>query len=320
MLKGLRLFPEQASTLASQVDGLLFFLLGVTIFFTVLIAGTIAVFMIRYRRRRDDAIPEGVHGSLALEIGWSAIPLLIAMVIFAWGASLYATMRRPPDDATNVDVVGKQWMWKLQHIEGRREINELHVPVGKPIKLTLTSEDVIHSFYVPAFRIKQDAVPGRYTTAWFEATKPGRYHLFCAEYCGTIHSGMIGSVIVMEPAEFQAWLQTGESGAAAPEVSPAVAGKALFQEKGCPSCHAGGPSPLGPSLAGLLGSTVLLADGESVVADENYVRESILNPHAQLVKGYPPIMPVFKGLLTEENVMQLIAYLKTLKADGGTAQ
>lgn len=312
MLRGLQLFPEQASTLASQVDALFFFLIAVTVFFTLLIAGTIIVFMVRYRRTKADEIPaEGTHGSLALEVGWTGIPLLIAMVVFFWGASLFATMRRPPDDALNIDVVAKQWMWKLQHMEGRREIDELHIPVGKPIRLTMTSEDVIHSFFVPAFRIKQDAVPGRYTTTWFEATKPGSYHLFCAEYCGTIHSGMIGHVVAMEPAEFQAWLQTGEVGAA-PAVSPAAAGQALFQAQGCVSCHAAGSGQRGPHLAGLFGSTVHFEGGGTAVADENYLRESILNPQAHLVAGYQAIMPTYQGLLSEENVMQLIAYLKTL--------
>jgi cytochrome c oxidase subunit II len=315
MLRGLQLFPEQASTLASQVDALLFFLLAVTAFFTILIAGSIIVFMLRYRRRADDEIPESVHGSLALEVGWSVIPLIIAMVIFFWGASLYATIRRAPDDAINIDVVGKQWMWKLQHMEGRREINELHIPVGKPIKLTLTSEDVIHSFYVPAFRTKQDAVPGRYTSSWFEATKPGTYHLFCAEYCGTIHSGMIGHVIAMEPAEFQAWLQSGEAGGV-PAISPAAAGEALFQAQGCGSCHAAGSGQRGPHLAGLFGTTVHFAGGGTAVADENYLRESILDPQAHLVEGYQGIMPTYQGLLSEENVMQLIAYLKTLPREG----
>ncbi len=314
MLRGLQLFPEQASTLASQVDALLFFLLAVSGFFTVLIAGSIIVFMLRYRRRKGDEIPEVVHGSLALEVGWTAIPLLIVMVIFFWGASLFATIRRPPDDAINIDVVGKQWMWKLQHMEGRREINELHIPVGKPVRLTLTSEDVIHSFYVPAFRTKQDAVPGRYTTSWFEATKPGTYHLFCAEYCGTIHSGMIGHVIAMEPAEFQAWLQTGEAGGM-PAISPAAAGQALFETQGCGSCHAAGSGQRGPHLAGIFGSTVHFEGGGTAVADENYLRESILNPQAHLVAGYQGIMPTYQGLLSEENVMQLIAYLKTLPAE-----
>jgi cytochrome c oxidase subunit II len=314
MIERFRIFPEQASTLAPQTDALLFFLLAVTAFFVVLIAGLILVFMIRYRRRDPDEIPESVHGSLALEIAWTVPPLIIVMVIFFWGASIFATIQRPPDDAINIDVVGKQWMWKLQHMEGRREINELHIPVGRPVKLTMTSEDVIHSFFVPAFRTKQDAVPGRYTTTWFEATKPGTYHLFCAEYCGTIHSGMIGHVIVMEPADFQAWLQTGQAGAA-PAVSPAAAGEALFQAQGCVSCHAAGASQRGPQLAGLFGTTVHFEGGGAAVADENYLRESILYPQAHLVQGYQAIMPTYQGLLSEENVMQLIAYLKTLKTE-----
>ena len=315
MIERFRIFPEQASTLAPQTDALLFFLLAVTTFFVVLIAGTIIVFMIRYRRRDPDEIPEsGAHGSLALEIAWTVPPLVIVMIIFFWGASLFATIQRPPDDAINIDVVGKQWMWKLQHMEGRREINELHIPVGKPVKLTMTSEDVIHSFFVPAFRTKQDAVPGRYTTTWFEATKPGAYHLFCAEYCGTIHSGMIGYVIAMEPAEFQAWLQSGQAGGL-PPVSPAAAGEALFQAQGCVSCHAAGTGQRGPQLAGLFGTTVHFEDGGTSVADENYLRESILEPQAHLVQGYQAIMPTYQGLLSEENVMQLIAYLKTLKTE-----
>jgi cytochrome c oxidase subunit 2 len=314
MIERLHIFPEQASTLAPQTDALLFFLLGITTFFVVLIAGTIIVFMIRYRRRDPHEIPPAVHGSLALEIAWTVPPLVIVMIVFFWGASLFATIQRPPDDAINIDVVGKQWMWKLQHMEGRREINELHIPVGKPIKLTMTSEDVIHSFFVPAFRTKQDAVPGRYTTTWFEATKAGTYHLFCAEYCGTIHSGMIGHVIAMEPAEFQTWLQSGQTGAA-PPVTPATTGEALFQAQGCTSCHAAGASQRGPQLAGLFGTTVHFEDGGTAVADENYLRESILDPQAHLVQGYQAIMPTYQGLLSEENVMQLIAYLKTLKTE-----
>jgi cytochrome c oxidase subunit 2 len=316
MLTRLQLFPEQASTLAPQTDALLLFLLGITAFFVVLIAGSIIVFMIRYRRRDPNEIPPSVHGSLALEVGWSVIPFIIVMIVFFWGARLYATIARPPDDAINIDVVGKQWMWKVQHMEGRREINELHIPVGKPVKLTMTSEDVIHAFFVPAFRTKQDVVPGRYSTTWFEATKVGSYHLFCAEYCGTIHSGMIGRVVVMEPAEFQAWLQSGESGAL-PALTPAAAGEALFQAQGCPSCHAAGSGQRGPQLAGLFGSNVQFEGGGSTVADEDYLRESILRPQAHLVAGYPAIMPTYQGLLSEENVMQLIAYLKTLKPEGG---
>jgi cytochrome c oxidase subunit 2 len=207
-----------------------------------------------------------------------------------------------------VNVVGKQWMWKLQHMEGRREINELHVPVGRPVKLVMTSEDVIHSFFVPAFRIKQDTVPGRYTTAWFEATTPGTYHLFCAEYCGTLHSGMIGRVVVMEPAAFQEWL----SGADAQARPVAEAGAALFERQGCVSCHVKGNEGRGPWLAGVAGGPVTLEGGRTLVADDAYLRESIMNPRAHVVRGYEPIMPAYQGLLTEEQVMELIAYIKSL--------
>lgn len=308
MLTRFDLFPEQASTVAPQVDALFFFLLGVTVFFSGLIATLIVVFMVRYRRR-PGIKAHAVHGSNLLEIGWSVIPFALTMVMFFWGASLFATIHRPPDDALQVNVVGKQWMWKAQHMEGRREINELHIPVGRPVQVTLTSEDVIHSFYVPAFRTKQDAVPGRYTTTWFQATKPGTYHLFCAEYCGSLHAGMIGRVVAMEPAAFQAWL-TGETGG--PAVSVVAAGEALFQQQGCPSCHTSEAGARGPSLAGLAGSTVDLADGSTVVADDAYLRQSILEPQARLVAGYSAIMPTYQGLLSEESLMQLIAYLKSL--------
>jgi cytochrome c oxidase subunit 2 len=309
---GFSLFPEQASTIAPRTDGLLFFLLSITTFFVVLIAGLILYFMIRYRRRSANEVPAGIHGSLMLESVWTVIPFLISMVIFFWGASIFASLTRPPDDALQVNVVGKQWMWKVQHMNGRREINELHMPVGRPVRVTMTSEDVIHSFFVPAFRTKQDAVPGRYTWMWFEATKPGTYHLFCAEYCGTLHSGMIGKVVVMEPAAFQAWLSGSEAGEA--PLSAAAAGERVFTRTGCPSCHAAVPGARGPALAGLLGSTVKLRGGRTVTADEGYVRESIFNPTAKVVDGYDAIMPTYQGLLTEEDVMQLIAYLRSLSA------
>jgi cytochrome c oxidase subunit 2 len=220
-----RLFPEQASSLSSQVDYLLYFLLAVAAFFTVLIFGAITYFSVRYRRRSEHELPRPVHAGLTLEILWSVIPFGLAMVMFTWGASIFFKMHRPPDNSLQIYVVAKQWMWKLQHMQGQREINELHVPVGRPVKLIMTSEDVIHSFYVPAFRIKQDVIPGRYTTIWFNPTKPGRYHLFCAEYCGTDHSGMTGWINVMEPQAFEAWL-----GGGAPEGSLASRGEKLFQD------------------------------------------------------------------------------------------
>lgn len=319
------LFPENASTIAGQVDALFFFMIGVSSFFGLLIAILVIYLSIRYRRRANAAAAgEPVHGSLKLEITWTAIPLVIAMVMFYWGASVFMTMARPPDDAHEIFVVGKQWMWKLQHLEGRREINELHVPVGQPIKLTMTSEDVIHSFYVPAFRIKADVVPGRYNTLWFEPTKVGTYHLFCAEYCGTEHSLMIGSVVVMEPSDFQAWLsdRPGRAAAAGGE-SPRSAGAALFADKGCVTCHKAESGVLGPSLVGVYGRERQLADGRTVVADLEYLRESIVNPTAKVVAGYQPVMPTFQGQIDEEGLLALIEYIRSLgeqhaNAEGGT--
>lgn len=324
MLERLGLMPAQASTMAFQVDLLYGFLIAVTAFFSLLIAAGVIGFSIKYRRRSEHDRTPHIHGSNLLEAVWTVIPLAITMVMFFWGAHIFVTLKRPPDDALQVNVVGKQWMWKLQHLEGRREINQLHVPVGRPVKLTLTSEDVIHSFYVPAFRIKQDAVPGRYTTTWFEATKVGEYHLFCAEYCGTVHSGMIGKVVVMDPADYQAWL-AGESTSAA-AAAPAdggsgslvASGKALYEKHGCITCHQAG-SVLGPPLAGVPGSTVALQDGNSVTADDEYLRESILNPQAKVVKGFAPVMPTFKGQMSEEQILQLIAYIKSLGGDTAAA-
>jgi cytochrome c oxidase subunit 2 len=313
MFSNLPLFPEQASTMAKDVDLLFAYILGVALFFSLLIASLIITFAIRYRRRSDDDRPEDIHGMLALELVWSLIPFGLAMVMFVWGASIYMSLSRPPDNALDVYAVGKQWMWKLQHMEGRQEINELHVPVGQPVKLTLTSEDVIHSFYIPAFRIKMDAVPGRYTHTWFEATKPGKYHLFCAEYCGTQHSGMIGSVYVMERAEYQAWLAGG--GMETTALAPAAAGQKLFEGMGCATCHRQVGGALGPALAGLFGKTVEIEGGQSVVADEDYLRESILNPRAKIVAGYRPVMPTFQGLIAEQQLIQLIQYIKGLGSE-----
>ncbi len=304
------LFPERASTIAGGVDRLYFFLVAVGALFSIAIFITIFVFALRYRRRHEDQAAVPFHGSTTLEIVWSVIPLLITMVMFGWGASLYFQNSRAPDGAIEIYVVAKQWMWKLQHPEGAREINELHVPVGRPVRLIMTSQDVIHSFYIPAFRIKNDVLPNRFTTAWFEATKTGRYHLFCAEYCGTQHSGMGGSVVVMEPAEYEQWLSGGPVGE-----SLAVAGERLFRRLGCTNCH----SPetkgrtRGPLLGGLFGKPVPLLDGRIVTADEAYLRESILNPRAKVVAGYAPEMPTFQGQVTEENLVELIAYIKSLR-------
>ena len=249
-----------------------------------------------------------VHGGVVLEIAWTVIPFIISMVIFVWGASVFFAMSRPPDETLNVYVVGKQWMWKFQHLDGQREINELHVPVGRAVKLIMTSEDVIHDVFVPAFRVKADVLPGRYTNIWFQPTKPGRYHLFCAEYCGTRHSGMIGEVVVMEPSEYQAWLSGG-----AAEGSLASAGEKLFADLACNTCHRPDAQGRGPVLQGLFGKTVTLQTGDTVVVDEAYVRESILNPSAKVTAGFQPIMPTFQGLVSEEQLLELIEYVKALR-------
>jgi cytochrome c oxidase subunit 2 len=234
------------------------------------------------------------------------------MVMFFWGASLYFTAMRPPEDALEVYVVGKQWMWHFQHLEGRREINELHVPVGRPVKLIMTSQDVIHSFYVPAFRIKMDVVPGRYTTTWFEAIKTGEYHLFCAEYCGTAHAGMGGRVWVLKPTQYEQWLGGGIG-----EEPLAMAGERLFEQLGCGTCHRADAAGRGPMLHGLFGTPVQLQTGETVRADERYLRASILNPRAHIVAGYPPIMPPYEGQISEEGLVQIIAYIKALGQANG---
>lgn len=301
------LFPEQASSVAPQVDALYFYLIAVSVFFSLLIAGAILYFAIKYRRRSESELPHGVEGSLKLEIAWSVIPLLISLTFFFWGASVFFAINRPPNDAIDVSVVGKQWMWKFQHADGQREINELHVPLGRPVRLTMASEDVIHSFYVPAFRVKRDVLPGRIATLWFEATKPGRYHLFCAEYCGTKHSGMIGWLEVMEPTAFQAWLAGGSG-----SESLAATGGKLFQQHACNTCHRPDSLARGPNLEGLYGKPVALADGRTVVADESYIRESIVAPNAKLVAGFQPLMPTFQGLISEEGLLQLVAYVKSL--------
>jgi cytochrome c oxidase subunit II len=312
MWSGFPLFPEQASSLAAEVDGLYVFLIAITVFFSLGIALTLGFFAVRYRRRSDADRPAEIHGSLVLELTWSLIPLAIVMVVFVWSAALFFAQNRPPDDAMDVHVVGKRWMWKLQHMTGQREINELHVPVGRAVRLTLTSEDVIHSFFVPAFRMKKDAVPGRYNVAWFKATKTGTFHLFCAEYCGTEHSQMIGQIVVMEPDEFQTWLQGGPA-----PVSPVAAGQKLFTQLNCITCHRSDSQGRGPLLDDLAGSQVRLQGGEVVVADESYLRESILNPTASIVEGYQPIMPTFQGQVSEEGVLQLIAYIESLKTPHG---
>ena len=310
------LFPEQASSFAWQIDALYFYLVLISVVFTIPIVLAIFFFAVRYREKAKYATGADIHGSLVLETTWSVIPFLVSMTIFLGGAIVFYNQYRMPDDpAMNVYVVGKQWMWKFQHETGQREINELHVPVGQKIKLTMTTEDVIHDVFVPAFRTKADVVPGRYTYLWFEPTKPGKYHLFCAEYCGLNHSGMGGYVYVMEQRDYDNWLSGNASGG-----TPVEIGKDLFENKlGCASCHAGGPGQRGAKLEGIYGKDVKLVGGDTLKADDEYIRNSILNPGSQVVEGFQPIMPTFKGQVTEEQLVALVAYVKSLSGVTGTS-
>ncbi len=308
------LFPEQASTFAWEVDALYFYLIAISVFFTVGIVAAIGFFVVKYREKEKFANGAEIHGSVPLELFWSFVPFVISMTIFLGGALVYYKQYRPPENTMEIYVVGKQWMWKLQHQTGQREINELHIPVGRKIKLTMTTEDVLHDFFIPAFRTKADVVPGRYTTVWFEATKPGKYRLYCAEYCGLNHSGMGGWVYVMEQRDFDNWLSGNVSGQ-----TPVEAGQDLFMNKlGCASCHAGGPTQRGAKLEGIYGKDVKLANGQTVKVDDEYLRNSILNPAGQIVEGYQPIMPTFKGQVTEEQLVQIVAYIKSLSGVTGT--
>src|SRR5215467_1272733 len=286
------LWPERASTIAGNVDALYIFLLVVTGMMCLLIFTCILVFAARFRARPGHEAEQN-EGSIPLEITWSAIPFVVFMFIFVWGAVIFFKERTPPRGSMEVYTVAKQWMWKFEHVEGQREINELHVPVGRDVKMIMTSQDVIHSFYIPAFRLKQDVLPGRYTTLWFRATKPGTYHVFCSQYCGTQHSGMVGWVTVLDPRDYEAWMSGGA-------IQPlAVTGQKLFSELGCSTCHRFDTQGRGPNLAGVFGKPVMLEDGRTVFADENYVRESILEPGTKIVRGFKPVMPTFQGQLSD---------------------
>jgi cytochrome c oxidase subunit 2 len=300
--------PEQASSFSFEVDLFYGFLILLTIAFSVAIGAAVFIFALQYRRKSAGEIPEQIEGNMKLEITWSVIPLLISLFIFAWGAKIYYQMYTPPKEALEIFVTGKQWMWRAQHPDGQREINTLHVPLGRRVKLTMTSEDVLHAYYIPAFRTKTDVVPGRYTMSWFEATKVGTYHLFCAEYCGTSHSGMIGTVTVLEPADYESWLNNTTRA-----MTPAQAGEKLFTGLACNSCHANQiEAARGPALDGVYGTQQTLDNGQRILADDDYLRESILNPNAKRVAGYASVMPTFQGQITEEQVVELIAYLKSI--------
>jgi cytochrome c oxidase subunit II len=300
------LFPDQASSVAQYVDGLYLALVLLTGAVSVLIWIAVFYFAIKYRRRPENELAEEIEPPAVLETAWTVIPAIIFIGIFLAGAWVFFHIQRAPDHALDVYATGRQWMWKFQHPTGQREINALHVPVGRPVRITMASEDVVHSLWFPAFRVKMDVLPSRYRTMWFEATKTGRYHIFCAEYCGTLHSGMIGYVEVMEPTEYQLWLAGGTEGSLASQ------GEKLFQKYACNTCHTADATARGPVLAGLFGKQILLANNQAVLADENYIRESILNPQAKVAAGFQPIMPTFQGQVNEEELIKLLAYIRSL--------
>ncbi len=311
MWSQIQLFPDQASTMAPRVDGIYFALLAFSGFFIVLIAGLIIFFAIRYRRRSDEEVPPEVKESTMVELGWAIPPFLIVLVVYFWGAQVFFDAIQPPNNTHEVYVVAKQWMWHLQHPEGQREINELHVPLNKPVKLTLISQDVIHNFSIPDFRVKQDVIPGRYTTLWFTPTKKGRFRLFCAEYCGTNHSQMVGWIEVMEPSRFETWLTEDA------DSSPATQGRKLFLQQQCITCHnREGNAPL---LEEIWHKKIPLRNGNTVYVDEAYLRESILNPDAKVVAGFDQEMPSYDGQLSETELMQLIIFIRSL-GPGDTPQ
>ncbi len=299
--------PAQASTSAQELDWLFLALIAISVFFIVLVFGPLTYFAVKYRRGSKANRANPSSGNNLLETGWTIFPTLVGLVLFGWGAALYFKEQNPPADAMEIQAVGKQWMWKFQHPEGAREIDELHVPLGRAVSLAMTSEDVIHDVFIPAFRIKQDVVPGKYTYEWFKATKPGVYHLFCAEYCGTRHAEMDGKVVVMEPADYEKWLEAGP-----PRLSLAASGEQTYRGLGCSGCHDQQGSVRAPSLIHLFGRRVALQSGETVVADDEYIRDSILLPGKQITAGYENLMPSFKDRISEGEIMEIIAYLKSL--------
>jgi cytochrome c oxidase subunit II len=303
------IIPPEASTQAPEVDALLVFMTLVSLVGLVLVGLLITGFSILYRREKNPVATQ-IEGSTLLEATWTIIPLGLFLVMFVWGSVLYFRIYTPPPNAMNIYVVGKQWMWKAEHPGGQHEINSLHVPNDRPIQLTLISQDVFHSFSIPAFRVKREAIPGRYTTVWFEATTPGTYHLFCTQYCGTQHSGMIGDIVVQTPEDYKKWLAGSTSG-----VSLAQNGERLFASLSCNACHNGQPDARGPSLADVYGSKLMLTSGSPVLVDEAYLRQAILNPSAHITQGYAPIMPTYQGQVSEEGVISLVEYIKNLSSN-----
>src|ERR1700754_4099947 len=303
------LFPPEASGIAPYTDALYFFLVLISLVGMAIVTLLVVLFSVLYRKERNPE-PTQIEGSTLLEATWTIIPLALFLICFVWGALLYFRIYNPPPNAMNIYVVGKQWMWKSEHPGGQHEINNLHVPTGQPIQLTMISQDVFHSFSIPDFRIKREVIPGRYSTVWFEATTPGTYHIFCTQYCGTKHSGMIGEVTVLTPEDYKKWTEGSTSG-----MSLAQNGERLFAGMGCNACHSGNAAARGPSLAGVYGSKLTLTNGSQVLVNEAYLRDAILNPSQHITAGYAPIMPTYQGQISEEGLIDLVEYIKTLQTN-----
>jgi cytochrome c oxidase subunit II len=303
------IIPPEASKIAPQVDALLVFMTLVSLVGLVLVGLLVTAFSIMYRREKNPVATQ-IEGSTLLEATWTIIPLGLFLVMFVWGSVLYFRIYTPPPNAMNIYVVGKQWMWKAEHPGGQHEIDSLHVPINQPVQLTLISQDVFHSFSIPAFRVKREAIPGRYTTVWFEASQIGTYHLFCTQYCGTQHSGMIGEVDVLSPEDYKKWLAGSTSG-----VSLAQNGERLFASLSCGACHNGQPDARGPNLANVYGSKLTLTNGQPVLVDEAYLRTAILNPSQHITQGFAPIMPTYQGQVSEEGLISLVEYIKNLSSN-----
>jgi cytochrome c oxidase subunit II len=304
-----QIIPEQASTIAMRIDVYFYMLVVLCSVLTIGIFTAMIFIAIKFRKIEGEDRPSVPLENMALELTWTIAPVFILLGLFAWGTWIYADYLNEPEGGVEIDIVGKQWMWKVQHANGMREVNDLHVPVNTPIKITLTSQDVLHDYYIPVMRVKQDVVPGRYTSLWFEANKTGEFHIFCAEYCGTEHSYMTGKLTVMTEEDYALWLEGG------PKKSPVDAGEFLFSQMGCITCHSGREDARGPILDGIFGADVTLTTGNTVTRDEEYLRESIVESTKQIVQGYTPLMPSFQNQLTDEDVFNLIAYIKSLDSE-----
>ena len=306
------MLPPQKSTIAEGTDALFNFITTTSIILLVGITIAIIYFSWKYRRRSENDVTPVITHNSALEISWSVIPLILVIIVFGWGLSGYVNLTTAPDDSYEIRVVGKSWLWEFHYENGFVSVNELHVPVNRPVRLVMSSDDVLHSFYIPDFRVKMDVLPNRYTSLWFEATETGESVIFCTEYCGMAHSNMLATAFVHEQEDFETWLLT--AGATDLDMDPVELGAELVTRNACQTCHSSdGTSLQGPTFLGLFGSERVMEDGVRVIADENYIRESILDPNVKIVDGYLPVMPSYTGTLNDRQIDAIIAYLRTLQ-------